>query len=271
MTHPNDMTHWPEIGCQRGHDHHATKTVTVNLSHQHKYRDWPQIPAHLTQMCDMEIWDYAPYMTDGPYCPARDVVSEVIETHGCWEPAETIVMLDCFRVAPGNFFIDMGAQIGWYSKLASNLGMDVIAYEADPDVAALLKRNVPDALVVNDRIGPGTEQFKAYGPQPMRSTVKMDLEGAEPDGVRILGPLLDAGLLDYLLIEISPVFHDDYTEMWYILDEYDMRPFRLPGKQHPPARLRGFQDLTPIDAPAAVEILTGHQENVLFVREGLFG
>lgn len=269
MTHPNDMTHWPEIRCLRGHDHHATKTVQVNLSHQHKYRDWPQIPPHLTQMFDMEIWDYQPYMTDGPYCPARDVVSEVIETHGCWEPAETIVMLDCFRLAPGNFFIDMGAQIGWYSKLASNLGMDVIAYEADPEVAPLLRRNAPDALIGILRLGPDTGTFQAYGSERQHSTVKMDLEGAEPDGVRILGPLLDAELIDYMLIEISPVFHDGYTEMWNTLCWEGMSPYRLPAKSHPPARLRGLQDLTPIGGHGSHEILTGHQENVLFVRDGL--
>jgi hypothetical protein len=268
MPHANDMTHWPEIRCQRGHIDHLTKKIDVNLA-WHRYRDWPQVPPEFQQMFEMEIWDYAPYMTDGPYCPARDVVSEVIETHGCWEPMETIVMLDCFHRAPGNMFVDMGAQVGWYSKLASNLGMKVTAFEADPDVVELLERNAPGALVYGDRIGPESTAGLPADHHP-HLTIKMDLEGAEPDGVRMHEGYLNAGWVDFALIEISPVFHHAYYDMVNDLLTYDMIPLRLPGKSNPPHPYRGIDALHQFSGYDLEFFLDqGHQENVLFVRRNL--
>lgn len=267
MPHSGDMTHWPEIRCQRGHETHMTRTAHVNLSWSHCYLDCPQVPRHLTQMFDIEIWDYAPYMTEGPYCPARDVVSEVIESHGIWEPIETITMLDLFYRFPANLFVDMGAQIGWYSKLAETCGLNVTAFEADPDVAEVLRRNVPDGVVVNGRIGSNLSSWLALK-DARRLTVKMDLEGAEPDGVRFVESFLAEGLVDAMLIEISPVFHPGYGDIFNELMSYDLYPFSLPGKSHPPARYKGIADTLRMNAGAIEAVLSGHQENVLFVREG---
>lgn len=271
MPNPNDMTHWPEIRCQRGHEFHATKTVGVNLSTPHRYLDHPQVPGHLAQVFEIEIWDYEPYMTEGPYCPARDVVSEVIESHGIWEPIETITMLDLFHRAPRNKFIDMGAQIGWYSVLARLAGLSVVAFEADFDVSEVLRRNLQvdeDAVVVNGRIG---QDILGYIPfrDERHLTVKMDLEGAEPDGVRMLEGYLAQDLVDFMLIEISPVFHDGYAWIFDQLAKDKMWAYRLPSKSHPPPRYRSISDLHEMVPTEIMECLGGHQENVLFVRDGL--
>ena len=83
MTHPNNMTAWPEIHCQHGHDKHPTKHVLVDLSKRHGYADHPQIPRHLACRFPMFIWDYGHEMLEGDgYCPAVDAVSETIDTLG---------------------------------------------------------------------------------------------------------------------------------------------------------------------------------------------
>ena len=43
--------------------------------------------------------------------------------------------------------------------------------------------------------------------------VKMDIEGAEEHALRVVWPLVKAGLVDHLLIELSPVFNDSYPAL----------------------------------------------------------
>lgn len=62
---------------------------------------------------------------------------------GYWEPDLTSLVVD--RLKPGGVFIDVGANIGYFTLLASKLvgpsGV-VVAIEASPTIYARLKRNV---------------------------------------------------------------------------------------------------------------------------------
>jgi FkbM family methyltransferase len=46
------------------------------------------------------------------------------------------------RLRPGDLFVDVGANVGTYTILAADLGASVVAVEAAPDAAALLRENV---------------------------------------------------------------------------------------------------------------------------------
>lgn len=62
---------------------------------------------------------------------------------GIWAPDETAVILD--RLKEGDLFVDVGANIGWFTVLASEIVGDegsVYAYEPDPDNYAILCENV---------------------------------------------------------------------------------------------------------------------------------
>ena len=50
------------------------------------------------------------------------------------------VWQECLR--PGDLFLDIGANVGTYSVLAASLGATVIAAEAAPDTAELLRENI---------------------------------------------------------------------------------------------------------------------------------
>jgi FkbM family methyltransferase len=69
---------------------------------------------------------------------------------GRWEPFVT----ECFRsiLAPGDTFVDVGANIGYYSLLASRIvgqGGHVYAIEASPTIFALLQKNIALNRAIN--------------------------------------------------------------------------------------------------------------------------
>ena len=72
-----------------------------------------------------------------------DHIQKVIWLTGRWEPGIT----EFFRatLAPGDTFVDVGANIGYYSMLASRIVGDsghVYAIEGSPTIVALLRDNV---------------------------------------------------------------------------------------------------------------------------------
>jgi FkbM family methyltransferase len=67
---------------------------------------------------------------------------------GIWEPFETKVF--CRLCEQGDFVVDIGANIGWYSIIASRLvgaTGKVVSFEPDPTNLQLLEKNV--ALTIN--------------------------------------------------------------------------------------------------------------------------
>jgi FkbM family methyltransferase len=74
--------------------------------------------------------------------PKDKVITPFILDHGAYEPAETAVFRSLLR--PGETFIDVGANIGWYTVLASRIVGPkgrVIAFEPAPGSFDLLRRN----------------------------------------------------------------------------------------------------------------------------------
>jgi len=72
-----------------------------------------------------------------------DVVNLFLYYFGGWEPAITQVVRQALK--PGDVFLDVGANVGYYTLLASRLVGDtgrVIAVDASPSVYEILSRNV---------------------------------------------------------------------------------------------------------------------------------
>jgi FkbM family methyltransferase len=71
------------------------------------------------------------------------VISRRIREQGIWEPFETALLLE--RLGPGDVFVDVGANIGYFTVLAAErVGPDgaVYAFEPDPRNYRLLSSNV---------------------------------------------------------------------------------------------------------------------------------
>lgn len=70
-------------------------------------------------------------------------VSRDIAANGIWEAYETRLVIE--RLKPGDCFVDVGANIGYYTAIAADrLGNsgDIIAFEPDPDNVELLQKNM---------------------------------------------------------------------------------------------------------------------------------
>jgi FkbM family methyltransferase len=74
---------------------------------------------------------------------AKDIVGRYLYYFGIWEPNLTAWIRD--RLEPGDVFVDVGANVGYYSLLASSLVGDsgkVVAIEALPEIFEKLKDNL---------------------------------------------------------------------------------------------------------------------------------
>lgn len=113
------------------------------------------VPAHRVVMYFLDrvfnpYFSWRPFETvtrtaDGQQMRIRfpDKIQKYIYLFGVWEPAITRFVKA--RLRPGDLFIDIGANIGYYTLLAAKLvGPDgaVVAIEASPRIATLLKENI---------------------------------------------------------------------------------------------------------------------------------
>lgn len=275
MTHPNDMTAWPAIACQRHHDEHHTRLVQPTATHA--YHDLPQLPEHLRPTFSMYVWDPSRHPVDGGrYCPAHDAVSATIITHGQWEPVETLLLAHTFtRYEPDStVFLDIGCQLGWFSLVALQFGLTVVAVDAEGDNLELLRRSADEngwranIALARHRIGPGDSVVGSFAGR----VVKIDVEGAEPEVIAALAEPFDAEAIDHVLVEISPVFHDRYPAMVRSILDRGFNAYRVPGKAMPPIDMRDVASvMADFDITDTIvdDIPGWHQENVWFKRHGV--
>lgn len=273
--HPNDMSAWSEITCQRGHTEHTTRKITVDLAAPHRYGDYPQVPTRLQRAFDMHIYDPDLYPVDGgPYCPAHDAVSETIISHHIWEPRETILTLRvCSTATTENAMVlDYGAQLGWFTWLALASGCFVIPFDADAEniraMKATARANEWQILPIHARID---KRAPSYDGLSRVRLVKIDVEGAEGAVVRSLAHHIERGWIDHLLIEISPCFADYYPDLVCNLIDAGYEAYLLPPKQSPPLSLDDPEhDLAPfrfdtLTRPTLRALVAAwHQENCWF-------
>ena len=73
--------------------------------------------------------------------PSDTVIADRLIRSGTWEPFETEVFLEQVSRTAG-IVVDIGANIGYYTLLAARRGAAVVAFEPDPENAALLRKNV---------------------------------------------------------------------------------------------------------------------------------
>lgn len=265
------------VGCKRGCAEHDTVVVDVDLSVPHGYRDLTPVPVDLAVAFSMYVWDGPG--GDGPYCPAVDVVSETIRACGIWEPVETVVALRALQTAAeGQWLVDVGAHIGWYTMLGVASSVPVYAIEGEPANAELLRRSLllerwrthPATSVVVRVIDERTGPFTSLAPGRSVRLAKIDIEGAEAHALRVLEPWVAAGLVDLLLVEVTPAW-GDYERLVRSLTSRGYALYTLPDKAYPPHVIDGTRaSLKPWcvdDDDIAAVLGSRDQQNVLLVRE----
>jgi FkbM family methyltransferase len=80
---------------------------------------------------------------------ARDIGGRYLYYFGIWEPNLTKWIAE--RLGPGDTFVDVGANVGYYSLLAARVAARVVAIEAVPRTYAILKENLAANQALNVR------------------------------------------------------------------------------------------------------------------------
>ena len=233
----------------------------------------------------MEVFDWRRYENTHGYCPGDDEFSRSVEQQRIWEGFNTVLamaILDPHRPRQIGFIeeselgvvLDFGANLGWFTKLATLAGRDVLAIEADAAVMAVLQRNVTTIewlghpFFAQGWIGPDTPQLSAG---PRVRFLKSDVEGNENHVVRVCANLFKDRLVDYAMLEVSPIFAPHYpdTLQWIVSCGYTAH--LIPGKGYDIARFSadpvGCTLAQRIDGPEMRATVSAmRQADVLMVR-----
>ena len=173
-------------------------------------------------------------------------IDRVIYYWGCWEPNETDIIRKLLR--PGYTFVDVGANDGYFSLLASSLVGEsgkVIALEPTPDIAAELRANihlngfknisvleraasdVTGELTLTTPLGAGSGMttFRSVAGRSWRvkadrldvllsdspppNVVEVDVEGAELKVLRGMEGLLKGEDAPHILCEVTASFLEE--------------------------------------------------------------
>lgn len=107
---------------------------------------------HILRRINIE-YDAKTYFGATLRCNLDDMIPRMIFYFGFWEPNNSALISSILQ--PGDVFVDVGANIGYYTLLASSLvgpSGKVISIEASPEIFAQLSKNVAANSNSNTRL-----------------------------------------------------------------------------------------------------------------------
>lgn len=180
--------------CQAGHTTHQTKEVE-------------------TEVGVLTIFDWEQYAGFKGYCPGQDDVSKTLDLYGVWDKDQGELLKTL--LTKGNkegIFIDVGAHVGYFSRLALNEGYIVHSFEGESEMNRLLEINAKTA--VKHDVWFDEKSGKVQGPPLIHVTaMKIDIEGNEKFAIKYFEDVINAGLVDNILMEVSPCFNSGYPKL----------------------------------------------------------
>ena len=199
--------------CEAGHKSHDIITVPTDLG-------------------DMLIYDFEKYMGFDGYCSGQDDISKTLKLYGRWEVEETALVRKV--LADGNReakIIDIGAHVGWFSKLAQTMGYKhIYGFEADDENIELYLKNTDTKCQITSIWFDENATLKGVHGLDDGGRIellKIDIEGAERHAISAVSHLLPD--VDNILIEVSPVFNGSYPELINDLVTEGFQVFNMDG------------------------------------------
>lgn len=170
----------------------------------------------------------------------NEYISNHIKQHKFWEGITTEIILEIIRENKSAMFIDIGANIGWFSLVCASYGVKSIAFEPIKTNTKLFKKSIEmngyDKMITLHEIALGdedkfidlnvtTENMGLCSKRPLSNVsyierckmkrlddlvspdlsfiIKIDVEEMELNVLQGMSRLLKSGLAKYLIIEIS--------------------------------------------------------------------
>lgn len=129
------------------------------------------------------------------HSPLQDlIISRHIHQHGSWEPHISDIILNALK--PGGWFIDIGANLGWHTRVVQNAGHSVISFEPLKANYELLRNNClkDGSILYNYALGDKHEtQQITYDPHNYGNSWIAD-DGGETIQVVRLDDIVDISL-----------------------------------------------------------------------------
>lgn len=198
--------------CQAGHTSHDTKLVPTSEG-------------------EMVVFDWEKYEDFNGYCPGQDDVSRTLDKYGVWDLLQSNLLEYILSDKDGGVFIDVGAHIGWFSRLALRKGYVVHAYEGELEMNRLLAMNARKAIQHDIWFDEHLEPEKTLFDVRVKA-MKIDIEGSERFAIQYFHELIIKQMVDNILMEVSPCFNSSYpalikqlSDIGYTVKEITGRPF----------------------------------------------
>ena len=133
-------------------------------------------------------------------------ISRSIEQQGVWEPLETEIVCRLLRVY--GTFIDIGANIGWYTVIAQRVmrrDSRIYAFEPEPGNFHLLRSNArsqrsgPATTLVQSAVSDGVGTTEMYPSPPNQGDHRIYASEAGRTSIRVPVTTIDSYFADHVL------------------------------------------------------------------------
>lgn len=192
----------------------------------HKFHDRIVVDTFLGEML---VYDWEKYKDQkNVYCTGQDDISRTLINTGVWEDA--IYGLFSRLLERGNkrnVVIDIGSNIGWYSRMADWKGYVVHSYDGNEEHIDVLKQNCPKAI----------EHFIWFDDKTEKQNIpngieiwKCDIEGNEQYAVKAFEDAFENKQIKNIIIEVSPTFNGSYPELIKKIVNYGYTPHEIMGE-----------------------------------------
>lgn len=178
----------------------------------------------------MTVYDWKKYMGFKGFCTGQDDVSRTLDEVGFWDVPIKNLILQLLADGERKHFIDVGSHVGYFSRLASNMGADVMAFEAESESLEILSKNVGLAEIHQIWFDEKTPRATFY-PNFKVDVMKLDIEGAEQHAIRHFWQLIENRQVENIIIEVSPTFNDSYPQLLRDIEKQGYHVYELNGEK----------------------------------------
>lgn len=167
-----------------------------------------------------------------------DIISQFIDKWKIWEPYQTELTIEILNEDKEGLFVDIGCHLGYYSTISSMMDIETISIDTSIHVLNLFRKtilnnNLKKIKIYNDTVNENFDLLKYINSNSNINLLKADIEGFEKFLFPSIEPLLLDNKIKNIILEISPLLDNDYSELCkkiysygYLIYDIGLSPLR---------------------------------------------